>query len=335
MIIRQKIPIGNDYPYMYARVSARRAKLLERQDYEDMIKMQTNEIANRLEEGDYSEEIEELGASYSGAELIELAVNRNLAKTMAKLIEISPESLKRVLKAYLRRYDIETLKRILRWKLNGSEEDIGSLMMPVNSYTFEEIEEMLEKNYDELVDGISFRDSEIDYRKYLEEAEGPKEIEAALDRAYHEELRLLSKEVGSRQFSRFVRKETENENLRKILRLRKGGASEEQIRKRISEKTTKLVGKALEAQDYNETVEIVVGAGKTDQKDTLGEIEQSMKVKRLQKSLKMLHTEPLGITSILGYMVAKMIEAENLKVLAQARASGVEGDEIIDNLVIA
>lgn len=335
MNIRQKLRIGNEYPYMYARVSARRAKLLEREEYEDLSKMQTGQIANRLEEGDYGREIDELGTEYSGAELIELAVNRNLARTMSKLIDISPNSLENVLKVYLRRYDIETLKRILRWKRNGKEKDIGSLMMPVNNFTFEEIEEMLEKNYTEILENIGFKGSTVDYQRHIKDAEDLKQTEAAMDEAYYKELRQMAEKVGSRQFSRFVKEELENDSIGLILRLKKGGESQEKIEEMIDERRTKLVDEVIQAEEYEQAVSRAVESGKVDHKESLEEIEQSMKVKRLEKALQMLHTEPLGVTSILGYVVAKMIEAENLKVLAQAREAGVDGDQIMENLVIA
>lgn len=326
---------SRDYPYMYARVSARRAKLLDRQDYEDLLKMEVGEIANKLSEGDYSREIEELGSAYRGEELVELAANRNLANTMAKLIDISPLSLEKVIKVYLRRYDIETLKRILRWKLQGSNEEVSDLLMPVSRFEFEELRDMMEMDYEELVEEIGFRDSQIDYQKRVEGLEDLMEIENALDQAYIDELKILKDEVGSVHFARFISDEIEYEATSAALRLKNNDVEREEIISRIPENGTKIAEKIASADDIEEAMQIVVDEGKASPQDTLEEFEHSMQVNRLRKSLKMLHTEPLGMTSVLGYVVAKVIEVKNIRTLVQAKANDIDSEVIMENLVIA
>lgn len=325
-----------DYPYMYARVSAKRAKLLKIGDYENLLKMQPNEIARKLEEGDYKDEINELGARHDGVELVELALNRNLSRTLSHLASIAPKELEETIKIYLRRYDITSIKRLLRWKKSGRDIPIQDLMVPAGSFNQEQLEGLGKKDFEEILKKISFADSKVNYQKHLEGREELADIERALDEAYFEELEMLASRIESPQFQNFIREELEHENLRTVLRLKKYGFSYDEIKPYLLARNgSKTVEQAGEAQDLETAVELVRQQKEVEGK-RLEDVEHALEAKRLQKALKMLHTEPLGITSILGYIVAKIIEVKNLRMLIRAKQTGIQNLETIrNNLVTA
>ncbi len=323
----------SEYPYMYARISAKRAKLLDSQDYEKLLKMQPNEIARYLEEGEYREDIDELGARHDGVELVELALNRNLSRVFTHMCQISPEPLEKVIKAYLRKYDIMSLKRLLRWKRSGEgQNDIEDLLIPVGSLTFDELERLSDMEFDQILEEINFADSEINYQNYLEDREDLPEIERALDQAYYDELSMLAEKVDSPRFSRFIREELENENLRTALRLKKYDFEPDEIREYLAVRNgSELVEQVVNADDFDEAMETVRNSGKAgDIEDGLLEdIEHAMDAQRLEGALTMLHVEPLGTTSILGYVIAKIIEVKNLRMLIRAKETGIQNRETI------
>lgn len=323
------------YPYMSARVSAKRAKLLDSSDYEDLLKMQPNEIARRLEEGEYRKDINELGARHDGVELVELALNRNLSRTLLHLREIAPSELERTINIYIRRYDITTIKRLLRWKRSDDGADIQDLLMPVGEFDLERLEELAEKEFDEIMDSIEFKDSEVDYQNYLEGKEELAEIETALDEAYFDELEILASEIGSPQFRKFIKKELEHETLRTVLRLKRYEFSEEEIRSTLFSEMKGLAEEVVRAEDLEEALEIVRREEEVEG-ERLEDIEHALEVKRLETALRAGSTEPLGLTSILGYIVAKMVEVKNLRMLIRAKEAGIQNLETIrSNLVRA
>jgi vacuolar-type H+-ATPase subunit C/Vma6 len=60
-----------------------------------------------------------------------------------------------------------------------------------------------------------------------------------------------------------------------------------------------------------------------------------MKHDRLERALRTLHREPLGLSSVIGYIVAKEIEIENLRIIARAKETGIQNNDTVrDNLVI-
>ena len=103
-------------PYTYTRVKAMKAKLLGKEDYQKFLKMSQEEIARYLQETEYNKEITELAMKFSGTNLIEYGLNRNLENTFSKIWKIALRQTKEQIGLYLRRYDIANIKTILRGK---------------------------------------------------------------------------------------------------------------------------------------------------------------------------------------------------------------------------
>lgn len=332
----KKSLFNKDYPYMSARVSAKRAKLLDRRDYDNLLKMEPNEIARNLEEGEYKEDIDALGSRYDGVRLVELALSRNLARTLSEIVDLSPEDLQNVINIYLRRYDIISFKRLLRWKQGNSQNGIQDFLTPVTSFDYAELKELSEKPFEEIVTSIRF-DSEVDYQSYLDGAEELSAVERALDQAYFDELEILANNVRSTHFKEFIKDEMEYENLRTALRLKKHGIEKQEIRDRLLKNGgSSLVDSVIEAASYEDAFNRVVEERLDEEVENLEELEHALEVDRLQNALKMLHTEPLGLTTIIGYLIAKIIEVKNLRMLIRAKETGIHNmDTIRKNLVIA
>lgn len=337
-MIRKPV-LQKDYPYMYARISAKKAKLLDQRDYDKLLKMEPNEIARNLEEGEYKKEMNELGSDYEGVRLIELALARNLSNTLSKIAEISPKSVQKILEAYLRRYDILSIKRILRWKKEGGNGSIKEMLTPVTGYTFEELTELLDKDFEEIVDSIQFESANIDYQDYLEEETELKDIEKALDEAYYAELQQIANKTGNKQFKQFIEEEIEYEKIKIILRLKRYNIEREEIEERLIEPIqTEIIEELLTAKDIEEAIKILKENEKANitNGDNLEDIEHALEVKRLEKALQTLQKDPLGLTSIIGYIVAKTTEIQNLRMLIRAKETGIQNQETIrKNLVIA
>lgn len=327
-----------DYPYMSARVSAKKAKLLEQSDYENMLKMQPNEIARRLGEGEYKEDIDDLGSKYEGVRLVELALTRNLSRTLSELVDMAPEKLEKTITVYLRRYDILSLKRLIRWKKTGEKGNIQDLMTPVGSYTYGELKELSEKSFEEIIESIDFEDSDINYSGYLEGKEEFSEIETALDQAYFDELSKLADSVRKKDLEEFIESEMEHQNIKIALRLKKYGISEEKIRERLLKiDNGKIVDKVVECEDFEEALNVVKDSGLLPDRtsEDLENIEHEMEVKRLSEALMSFHQAPLGITPIIGYIIAKVTEVRNLRMLIRAKETGIQNTETIrKNLVM-
>src|SRR2546425_361844 len=85
--VMRYLPIeSGNYPYVTARVRAKKAALLSPDVYERMLQMEIPQIARVLSEGAYKTEILALATKASGVDLIELATSRNLAAVYTQII---------------------------------------------------------------------------------------------------------------------------------------------------------------------------------------------------------------------------------------------------------
>jgi V/A-type H+-transporting ATPase subunit C len=325
--------IQKDYPYMYARASAKRAKLYDSADYDSMLKMGPNEISRKMEEGAYKEDINQLGSRYDGVQLAELALNRNLAREMSELADMADGRLRKVIETYLRRYDVLTYKRILRAKKAG-EEDINDLLTPVGGVDYEKIQEMEDKSFEEVKDSIGFRDSEVNYQEYIEGAETLAEVETGLDQAYYDEIKMVAESSGSSALREFVKEELEYENLKIALRMKRYELSPEEVRKRLLVNSNGRMVEEVLSRDFDEALEYVISELGLDVEPQIESVEHALEVHRLENALRKLHTQPLGLSSILGYVVAKITEVKNLRMLLRAKETGIQNQETIKKQLV-
>ncbi|MFB6182474.1 MAG: V-type ATPase subunit, partial [Candidatus Nanohaloarchaea archaeon] len=154
----------------------------------------------------------------------------------------------------------------------------------------------------------------------------------SLDQAYFHELEKLAEKINNKDFEEFIRNEIEYENLRTALRLKKYGISEEQIRERLLEtQKTDLTNQIIETQNYEEAIDLLYQTGKISEgiEENLENIEHELERQRLQKALKMQYKDPLGLTPIIGYIVAKISEVKNLRMLIRAKETGIHNLETI------
>ena len=323
--------IPKDYPYMYARVSAKKKKLYTERDYDNFLKMKVNGISRKMEEGSYKTEINELGSEYDGAELIEKALNLNLANTYENLLKIASEDARPIIRVYLRRFDIINIKRIIRWKETGQSENIEHILYPIGTLGLS-FEEIREDTVEEIIEGLDFDISRVDYRTEIENCENIKEIETCLDRLYSEELRDLANSSGSNEFKKFVKDEQFNQDLKIALRMKKYGVEKEDIIERLFNHKDELQ-QLLEAESFDEALQLAEDLTGLEA-ENLEEFEKELDRDRLQRALNALHREPLGLSSTIGYIVAKEIEIENLRMIARAKETGIQNSETIKkNLV--
>src|SRR3989338_5681322 len=157
----KKVKLGF-YPYTYVRTTVMKSLLFRKGDYHKMLKMDFNEIAKFLQESHYKKEINELATKYSGADLLELALNRNLAQSFKKLMRISSYELGLLIKEYMIRKDIDDIKTILRGKFtNTDEKTIVSSITAAGTMTREFLVSLIKK---ESIEDILKNNGLIDFK---------------------------------------------------------------------------------------------------------------------------------------------------------------------------
>jgi len=344
---------SSNYEYVTARVRSRRAKLFDEDDYRKLVRMGPSEIARFMEETEYETEMNALGTRHSGVDLVEYALNENLAKHFDDLLRWSEGPLYGYIANYLRKFDTWNVKTLIRGVYSDADrEDIQDDLIRTGEFSEEFLDRLLDAtSMEELVDllentifGEPLEEAFSDY-----ESEGVLvPLENAVDRAFYAHL---MDDIGSPEpdtptalYLEFLQAEIDFRNVRNALRIARSGADidpaayfmdggrlfrAEEIRQLVSN-TDELVTRIREStygDDLADALEDLEDA------DSLIGFEHALDSALLEYSQKLSNRYPLSVCPVLSYVLAKERETENIRAIARGREAGLSVEEIETELV--
>ena len=350
----EKLRLESMYPYTYVRTNVMRTLLLKKSDYDKLLKMQFSEIARYLQDSQYKAEIDELAVQYSGVELIEMALTKNLVRTFNKLRKISPVPLVKMIDAYLMKYDIMNIKTIMRGVYTKfDKEETKKLIISAGIYPLDFYLDILKKDtVEDVLKSIPF----IDYGSVQKFVDALKEkgelfeLENELDRHYYHSIISFTSTLPSEGelFRKFLFSQIEMTNTLTIVRMLKEGAGKNDIKERVfwtgikemdfqikillDSRNIDAMGEKISNKHVRKTFSKLIEAYKEN--NSLVEFERQMFKSLLQKAILFVHQHPLSINTILGFMFAKEIEIQNLMKIAKGKALGIDEEFISSELVV-
>ncbi|MBZ6495586.1 V-type ATP synthase subunit C [Natrinema longum] len=340
--------------YVNARVRSRRAAMLSDEDYRKLIRMGPSEIARFMEETEYEREINELGTRFSGVDLIEYALNRNLAKHFDDLLEWSEGKLYDRIVRYLRKFDVWNLKTIIRGIYTDTDpEEIRTDLIRAGELDDGTIDRLVEvdsiEDVIELLDGTIFAEHlEVAFEEY-EESGALVPLENALDRAFYENLLAdlgRPQEGPEAKYVEFLEAEIDFRNARNALRLARSGSDldpaayyieggvlfDESDLNRLVGDYDALVDHIAENKRYGDRL-----SGALDRlrdADSLIQFEHALDAALLEYADLLSSVYPTSISPVLSFVLGKEREVENIRAIARGREVGLDETEIEEELVI-
>ncbi len=337
----------SNYAYAVTRVRAMKSKLLPKETYPRLMNMGIDEITRFIQESEYKNDIDELAMKYSGADLAEHALNRNLALTYAKLLLITAGEPNYLISEYLRRYDIWNIKTLLRGKqYNASEEEILETLISAGELTYTTLSELAAmESYEEIIEALN----ETDYYPLLqEEYDGTNlaYIENELDKMYYSGLFGVIGKPRSKDrklFARFIKLEVDAKNMGTLFRLKKAGVEQlDEIMPLMIEGGLELNTEKLASLPYEEFVEAlrktrywdVISGVMVPDMDSLTGLECRLLKFSLESATTYSHVSPISIVPIMDYVIYKNNEVNNLRIIFRGKEAGLEDELIKDQLVV-
>ena len=346
---------SSNYEYVVARVRARRAALFDENDYRKLVRMGPGEIARFMEETEYEREMNALGARYSGVDLIEYALTRNMAKHFEDLLRWAEGELYENVARYLRRFDAWNVKTVLRGIYSGADaEAIESDLIRAGELTEETLDRLAAaESIEAAIEGL---EATIFYEPLLaafEDFEAEEllvPLENAVDRTFYEKLMEglpgeHSADRATQLYLEFLRAEIDFRNLRNALRLARSGGDmdpseyyieggdlfdAEEVR-RLAGDTDQLVEHVRESgygEDLSSALEELESA------ENLIGFEHALDAALLEYADTLSYRYPVSITAVLSYILAKEREIDNIRAIARGRESGLDPTEIERDLVM-
>ncbi|GGN91624.1 MULTISPECIES: V-type ATP synthase subunit C [Haloarcula] len=346
---------SSNYEYVIARVRSRRASLFDDDDYRKLVRMGTGEIARFMEETEYESEMNALGSRYSGVDLVEYALNRNLAKHFDDLLRWSEGALYDYIARYLRKFDVWNVKTVIRGLYADSDAtEVEDDLIRAGEFSERRIDQLLNagsiEEVVEQLDDTIFGDSLAEAYEVYEESNVLVPLENAVDRAFYEMMLdglPDNPEIDSPTglYVEFLEAEVDFRNLRNALRLARSGADidpseyyieggklfDEQSLAQLASNFDGLVA-AVRESTYGDDLDQALGA--LEDAENLIEFERALDAALLEYADRLSNRYPLSVCPVLSYILAKEREVDNIRAIARGREAGLEPDEIEQELVI-
>ncbi|WP_255151024.1 V-type ATP synthase subunit C [Halorarius halobius] len=342
-----------NYEYVTARVRSRRASLFDADDYRKLVRMGPGEIARFMEETEYEGEMNALGSRFSGVDLIEYALNENLAKHFDDLLDWADGQLYDYVARYLRKFDAWNVKTVFRGLYSDAPSaEIEDDLIEAGEFTDAFLSRLVDassiEEAVELLSGTMFGDSLADALETYEEEGVLVPLENATDRAFYANLLQDLPDEPNRAeelYIQFLRAEIDFRNLRNALRLARSGAEiepseyfieggrlfDEATVRQLASNPDELVARVRESP-YGDDLDRALD--ELEAADDLIGFEHALDAALLEYSDKLSSRYPLSVCPVLAYVLAKEREVENIRAIARGREAGLSTEEIEEELVI-
>lgn len=346
---------GGNYAYSCTRVKAKKRFLLSHDTYSRMLVMDVHEIGRFLGETQYREEMAKYAANYSGPDLIEVAVTRNLAETYSAILSFTTGHLREMVGNYLKRWDAFNVKTVLRGRTaQVRSEEIMDTLVPAGAFSEAYLKSIVQMgSIQEVMDALSSEPSLAITPELVREVVDTgrlAQLEDHLDQTfYYDLLKVIDPTRTADKLLRdFVRREVDVTNMKVLLKLKAERIPEEKISKYMipggmEYSIEKLRGLAqaeglapivedLERSSMSESLKTSLENFKDDKR--LSDITIALDKALIGTSEKFAHSYPLSVLPIINYMIRKKVEVDNIRIVSRGKGSGLSTKVIEDLLVV-
>ena len=344
---------SSNYEYVTARVRSRRAKLFDDDDYRKLVRMGPSEIARFMEDSEYEAEMNALGTRYSGVDLIEYALNRNLSKHFDDLLTWADGSLYANIANYLRKFDAWNVKTVIRGIYTDAEaEDVEDDLIRTGEFSRKTLDRLTEAtSIEDAIDALSgtiFGEPLEDAYEDFESSGVLVPLENAVDRAFFshllDDIGQPEPDTPTALYREFLEAEIDFRNLRNALRVARSGAEidpaeyfieggrlfdGEELRQ-LASNTDELVTAIRESTYGNDLSDAL---DELEEATSLIGFEHALNTALLEYSGKLSNRYPLSICPVLAYILGKEREIENIRAIARGREAGIPVEEIEEELI--
>ncbi len=349
------------YAYANARAKALQADLLTQAKLESFVAVKDfEEFAHELNLTIYKDDVANLAVKYSGADLVEAAVNRHLVRVFRTVIFFTPDDSKDVISLILGNWDIRNINLILASKALGYSFGPQSDVFLVSSYdyplgpiagslSYYDLKNLIDMKDVASVAEWAGRKFNADLSQYIEKYRSEGDIGPLMLQIELAYLRRLLNSMQGRAGSdprvvAAVKISIDEKNLVAILKAKQRNIQAQDISKIIVEGGS-LSKQALMDLYRANTVEEMIESLKPfyDLTDALNDyrteglvpVENLLDKKMTQKTITSLRVAPPSLASIVAYVRLKELEVENLTKIIRGKENGVPEAEIKASFVFA
>jgi len=348
--------MGMDYGYANARIRGMKSRLLTHGAMDDLImKPDMDSLIVELEKTPYKDEIHEAGGKYSGIYCVEYALRKNFTGTFRKILGFMEDTpAERYVRIFLRRWDVQNIKTILRGKsIHTTADEIVGCLVPAGDLDDVALGELIKQpDLKAVIDLMATL--RIEYAKpltrHFKEYSGERDLivlESALDRFYYD--RALAGVRGYSYDERFIRKilriEIDIINLKTILRMARDKVGMEEAKGLLIEGGARLrmedMAGMLDTGSVTGVIDRLKGTSYSFmesipeehlRKEKISGFEKQLDRFIIMKGLNAFYGDPLSIAIAIGYFWAKFNEITNIRVIARCKTADIPEESLREEL---
>ena len=351
----------SDYDYLNARIRGMSTSLLTRDFYEHALAAAgDNVLLDILLASPYGAELQEALAERAAAPrpaVVEAAVRKNVRRTFARLLSISPAGPRRLIALQLNRWDVANILALIRGRLTGaSPAEVLASVLPIGELDETQLGELAaESDVRNLADALTTWKHAFGFalRRAIRECprqDDPVALEAAVYHGwFHWALsELVADDPRHAPVREMLRRQIDLVNVLAILGLvqdRERGAAREMPgpipRGRIPERTLLELAESRTLEAAFETLVgtyfspgIEKGILAYGQGRSLAVMERFLEATVVEYGCRMFRQDMLSIAVAMGFIWRKYGEMVNLRMLARGAAYRMPSNTIREGMVI-
>jgi V/A-type H+-transporting ATPase subunit C len=350
------------YGYACTRVKARKARILQRPFFEDLLNQRTLDgITAMLERTYYKELLSRLSASYSGSELLEMVAEVHYRDVVNKVRGFSPSDSKPAITLLMRKWDIMNLRTIISAKVSGKAwEAIRPYLVPAGELTPAQLKKLAECEPEKLYSRLratsvgrellaqssrrlqgSGGGLEQMFSKALKDAHTLTQLKILLDASYYNYLQegIVSSDKDAQLIRSLVAKEIDLRNIINTLRLKRSGASEvSRVEPHLitgGRVTKRTVEALLKTKSNEEVVSAIRPAFRLEAGaySSLSELEAALEHSLAREKVRIFYRSPISLSTLVGFLMIKEEEMNNLRKIVRGKDYRLTPEEIRPMLV--
>jgi V/A-type H+-transporting ATPase subunit C len=328
-----------------ARAKARKASLIDSTRMRQLLQLGPDTIGTSIAEFGYRNEIDLYAGRFTGADLIEVALNHNLDADFDSVLGFCQGRLKGMVAVYVDRFSYQNAKTVLRAIHSGASiEMVAGQVLPEENLNNSHWLDMV-RNCNTLGDVVNAM-SGTPWGQALSKLDADanlQQMEDALDTGYYSTaLASIRGPDGHPLLERYLRTEIDHQNIINQFRgLRQGIIGENRDALMIhGGKINKAALKAASQAESNEALlEVLRRAPSFDDTGFEEAIQASsisldpvvtlLQTQRRVMMRRFAHLNPISAFPVIHYIESKVLEVQNIRLLVRGKSAGLP-DEVIE-----
>ncbi|MFP3950213.1 MAG: V-type ATPase subunit [Candidatus Micrarchaeia archaeon] len=353
------------YGYAATRVRARKALLLQKSFYEDLLNQRTFDGMIGMLERTYYKKVltggvlQDYFTPGQGSRFIEMAAEIHYKDVVNKVRSFTPEDGLPVLNMLMRKWDILNLRTIISSRRMGKRwDDIYPYLVSAGELSISELKRIAESDPEKLYVRIratpvgrqilsqsskGLRGTELEqmFIKAVKNTEVLNQLQIILDASYYNYLEgsIVSSDRDIVWIKNIVSKEIDLRNIINVLRLKEHGVKEvSKIEPHLIKGGRARAGyieELIKTGSYKDVVQLIRPLFKLEKEEygSLAELETAMQQQLAKERVRIFYRNPVSIATIVGFLLIKEEEMNNLRKIVRGKDYHLSPEEIKPMLV--